>query len=170
MREAAKTRDPSTYRGRPPDSAVLSELRRREWARRTPEEKERHLAAFIAAGQVHNKKSSKTRIETIVRGILSALKVEFEQNVQLGRFNVDFLVEDLIVECQGDFWHCNPAIWVPDQYNASLRMTAREKWEKDGRRRMALEEKGYRFCAFWESEIRNDPDAVRSALKGLLGS
>jgi very-short-patch-repair endonuclease len=101
--------------------------------------------------------------------MLAELPVEFEQNVQIGRYNVDFLVLDLVIECHGDFWHCNPAIWPPDRYNGSLHMTAREKSEKDGRRRTALEEKGYRFCAFWESEIRNDPDSVRKALRELLG-
>jgi len=101
--------------------------------------------------------------------MLTGLRVMFKQNAQLGRFNVDFLVRDLVIECYGDFWHCNPAIWPADRYNRSLHMTAGEKWAKDGRRRTALEEKGYRFCAFWESEIRDDPDSVRTALRELLG-
>ena len=99
MREAAGQRDPGSYRPGKPNPALLSARRREEWARRTPEEKEKHLASFIAAGQVHNRKSSKTQIETAVRRMLDEAGIRYRQNVQIGRFNVDFLCGDVIVEC-----------------------------------------------------------------------
>ncbi len=121
MKESNRRRDPSTYRGGGADPEVLSELRRKEWARRTPEEKQRHLSSFIAAGQIHNRKASGTKIETVVAGILTELGVQFCQNVQLGRYNVDFLIRRTIIECFGDFWHCNPAFWKPEDYNRCKR-------------------------------------------------
>ena len=54
MKVSAALRDRSTYRGGRADPALLSRRRSEEWARRSPEEKTRHLAAFIAAGQRHN--------------------------------------------------------------------------------------------------------------------
>lgn len=170
MSIAARRRDPATRRtGRRTDSALLSERRREEWARRTPEEKEAHLAAFIAAGQIHNRRSSKTLIEMTVRRLLEELGIPYRQNVQMGRFNVDFLCGDLIVECHGDFWHCNPASWPESRMNTSLRMTAGEKWKKDAERRRKLEAQGFRFQVFWESEIIGDLAAVRKSLRGLTG-
>jgi G:T-mismatch repair DNA endonuclease (very short patch repair protein) len=169
MREAARTRDPSTYRGGGnPDRQVLSERRREEWARRTPEEKEKHLAAFIAAGQVHNRRSSKTRIERVVRGMLEEAAVDYRQNAQIGRYNVDFLCGRTIIECFGDFWHCNPELWPPDAVNRSLRMTAMEKWERDAGRRARLEAQGFRFQVFWELEINKDPAEVRRRIHRLI--
>lgn len=169
MKTAAAKRDPSTYRGGRADPQVLSELRRKEWARRSPEEKIRHLSAFIAAGQRHNKKNQKTRIETLVAGMLDRLGLAYRQNVQIGRYNVDFIVGSTIIECFGDFWHCNPDLWPADRYNGSLHMTAADKWKRDWERRNALEQQGFRFVAFWETQIREQPHVVEEALRELLG-
>lgn len=167
MQEGQRSRDRSTYRGGGADPKLLSELRRQEWARRTPEEKQRHLRAFIAAGQIHNKKSSRTTIETVVAEMLSALGFSYQPNVQLGQYNVDFLVGRTIIECFGDFWHCNPAIWAEGDVNKSIHLTARQKWEKDRERRTKLEAMGYRFIVFWESDILRAPEVVRSRLRAL---
>jgi G:T-mismatch repair DNA endonuclease (very short patch repair protein) len=168
MKDANRHRDPASYRGGGADPAVLSELRRQEWARRSPEEKERHLASFIAAGQVHNRRSSGTRIELVVAAMLDDLGVHYRRNTQVGRHNVDFLAGRVIVECFGDFWHCNPALWAAGDYNRSLHMTAGEKWVKDARRREQLEGKGFRFVALWEADIQLDPDTVRRLLTTML--
>jgi very-short-patch-repair endonuclease len=171
MRQAARTRDPSTYRGGGgADPELLSQRRREEWGRRTPEEKEKHLASFIAAGQVHNRRSSKTQIETAVRRMLEEAGIRYRQNVQMGRFNVDFLCGDVVIECFGDFWHCNPRLWAPDELNRSLKMTAREKWEKDAARGERLKSEGFHLHVFGEDEILGDPAGVRKRIRRLLGN
>jgi G:T-mismatch repair DNA endonuclease (very short patch repair protein) len=169
MKRAATLRDRSTYRGGRPDPALLSQRRREEWARRSPEEKARHLESFIAAGQLHNKKNRKTRIETLVASMLDRMGVEYRQNAQIGRYNVDFIIGSVIIECLGDFWHCNPLLWPPEKYNRSLHLTAEEKWARDAQRRCALEQQGYHFAAFWESQIRDEPGWVEQAIRELLG-
>lgn len=169
MRDAAAGRDPSTYRGtRNPNPRLLSLRRKEEWARRSAEEKERHLAAFIVAGQRANRKGRGTRIEVEVARVLDELGVSYRQNVQIGRYNVDFTLGSTIIECFGDFWHCNPALWPADRFNGSLRMTAGEKWARDSERRRSLEEKGFRFALFWESDIRTAPHKIAEAIRELL--
>jgi very-short-patch-repair endonuclease len=170
MKESAARRDPSTYRWGRPDPALLSRRRSEEWARRSPEEKARHLEAFIAAGQRSNKKNQKTRIEKIVAEMLGRMGVKYRQNVQLGRYNVDFLIGTIIIECYGDFWHCNPAIWPAERYNGSLHVTAAEKWARDAARQVVLDGQGYSFAAFWETQIRNAPHEVEKAIRTLLGT
>jgi G:T-mismatch repair DNA endonuclease (very short patch repair protein) len=170
MKAAAAERDRSTYRGGRADPELLSQRRREEWARRSPEEKARHLAAFIAAGQRHNKRNQKTKIETLVAEMLDRLGVIYRQNVQIGRYNVDFMIGTTIIECFGDFWHCNPNSWTADRYNASLHMAAAEKWARDNDRKLALERLGYTFIMFWETQIRSAPQAVERALQQLLGA
>jgi G:T-mismatch repair DNA endonuclease (very short patch repair protein) len=165
MKAAAVTRDPSTYRGGRADPAVLSQRRREEWARRSPEEKSRHLAAFIEAGQRHNKKNQKTRIETLVADMLDRLGLPYRQNVQVGRYNVDFVVGETVIECFGDFWHCNPALWPADRYNRSLHLTAAEKWARDEARAATLQRQGFAFISFWELQIREEPHVLEAALR-----
>ena len=101
--------------------------------------------------------------------MLNEIGVTYRQNVQIGRFNADFLCGDLIIECYGDFWHCNPVLWSADAVNRSLKMAAGEKWKKDAARRQKLEAQGIRFHVFWESEILGDPATVRGTLRRLLG-
>jgi very-short-patch-repair endonuclease len=169
MKAAAALRDPSTYRSGRPNPALLSKRRSEEWARRSPEEKARHLEAFIAAGQRHNKKNQKTRIEALVAEMLDRIGAGYRQNVQIGRYNVDFVVGTLIIECYGDFWHCNPALWPPERYNGSLHATAAEKWARDAARQSVLEQQGYAFAVFWETDIRENPQSVEATIRELLG-
>jgi hypothetical protein len=65
--------------------------------------------------------------------------------VQNGRYNVDFVADAVIIECFGDFWHCNPALWSADRYNPSLHTTAGDKWARDAIPRSSLERQGFRF-------------------------
>ena len=77
--------------------------------------------------------------------ILDDLQVKYERNFQIGKYNVDFLVKGCqIIECFGDFWHCNPAIYSADFINKSLKMTAQEKWLKDESRKKTLDVLGNR--------------------------
>jgi very-short-patch-repair endonuclease len=103
--------------------------------------------------------------------VLLELEVVCERNVQLGRYNVDFLVEGrIIIECFGDFWHCNPQLYEPNFYNRSLHITAEEKWLKDSKRCQFLKECGYVVHSIWEYDIVNHLDRVRKEIKHLLGT
>lgn len=148
---------------------ILAAGRARYWATVSDEAKFKHLASFIAAGQIHNKKSAKTRIETAIAGLLRAYEITYQQNVQLGRYNVDFVVtERLIIECYGDYWHGNPRYSASDTYNRVLHLTAQQRWEKDARRQAVLEAQGYAFLAFWETDIYADLDGVKKDIVDAL--
>lgn len=105
--------------------------------------------------------NSKTSIENKVSNILDKLSIKHERNVRVGRFIVDILIHpNLAIECNGNYWHCNPAIYSSDYYNKSLHMTSDEKWSKDLQKKDKLESGGYRVISFWESEINNNPDKI----------
>lgn len=163
---ANKNRDPSTYKGGGMTSEQASLIQKRYWQRLSKDEKANRLASFIEAGQIHNKRSKKTKIENLMASILDDLGISHQRNVQIGRYNVDFLVNNThIIECFSDFWHCNPNIYEPHFFNKSLKMTAKEKWLKDQRRRKSLEERGLKFASFWGLEIRNETAKVRKKLQ-----
>ena len=83
--------------------------------------------------------------------------------------DVDFLVEGkYIVECYGDFWHCNPQRYSAEYFNKGKRKTATEVWKRDACRKQKFEELGYTFLHVWESEINGDPKAVRNKIKKLI--
>lgn len=117
----------------------------------------------------HEKKSTLNHIETEVYNILKALNVPFKVQATVDRYNVDFLVDDkYIIECYGDFWHCNPAKYSPDYFNRGKKKTAKEIWQRDLYRKETFEQLGYKFIHLWESQINNNSKKVRTLLKRYL--
>jgi very-short-patch-repair endonuclease len=168
MVKSAQSRDRRTYFPIRPTSEAISRGKRHYWSKIPQSERARHLTSFIEAGQRHNKKSSGTKIEDLVAKVLSDFGIAFKRNIQIGRYNVDFLVADkIIIECFGDYWHCNPRFYTPDFYHKSLHIMADEKWFKDAMRQESLEAQGYAFRSFWEYDIKNHLDQVKEELSRL---
>ena len=115
----------------------------------------------------NGKKVSKVNtIETKVATILESMNVPFEQQVAIDRYTVDFLVDKkYIVECYGDFWHCNPHQYTSSYFNRGKKKTAEEIWERDNQRKEQFQKMGYKFLCLWKSDIRNNPKIVRSKIK-----
>jgi very-short-patch-repair endonuclease len=113
------------------------------------------------------KKVSKVNtIETKVATILESMNVPFEQQVAIDKYTVDFLVgKKYIVECYGDFWHCNPHQYTSSYFNRGKKKTAQEIWERDTQRKEHFEKMGYKFLCLWENEINNNTKIVRSKIK-----
>lgn len=123
----------------------------------------------MAVGLTRNRRTHDTWGERVTNALLRATGLSIEANVQIGRWNVDVLVEgSCIVECFGDYWHCNPAMWEPEEYNRSLRCTAAEKWRKDLERCRALFERGYSVFILWEKDLRQGSSTVRRTLRKVI--
>lgn len=56
-----------------------------------------------------------------------------------------------VIECHGDYWHCNPSKCEPHYYNKLVHLTAKEIWERDAAKRMVLESNGYVVEVVWEN-------------------
>lgn len=116
------------------------------------------------------KKVSKINtIEEKVASILSSLNVPYEQQVPIDKYTVDFLInQKYIVECYGDFWHCNPHQYTSSYFNKGKKKTAEEIWERDMQRKEHFEKLGYKFLCLWERDIRNSPNIIRSKIKKII--
>ena len=56
-----------------------------------------------------------------------------------------------IVECFGDFWHCNPSKYSAEYYHRYVHMNASEIWKRDEERIKALKDAGYSVEVIWEN-------------------
>lgn len=109
---------------------------------------------------------TKNTIEHKVEQILQSMQVSYTPQASIDRYTVDFLVnEKYIVECYGDYWHCNPHQYTSSYFNKGKKKTAEEIWERDTQRKEQFEKMGYKFLCLWEDEIRNNPKIVRSRIK-----
>lgn len=116
-----------------------------------------------------SKKDSLNKIELKVFELLKRMRVKFETQVEIDKYNVDFLInEKYIVECYGDYWHCNPHKYKPNYFNKSKKKTAKEIWDRDLERKRKFEELGYTFIYLWECDINDNPKKIKSKLKKYL--
>jgi very-short-patch-repair endonuclease len=94
---------------------------------------------------------SGTSIELIMRRALEMRGISFVPNHQiLGKYNVDIFIEpNLVIECDGDYWHNLPRVK-----------------SKDIKRDKALKTLGYKVFRFWEKDINTD---VVKCIDSVLG-
>lgn len=132
--------------------------------RATPEFQAKHKAAMdevrqrpgywesVAKGQAASKKYNRTDIELIVEATLQELGIEYKSQKQIGRWRVDFYVpsENLVIECDGDYWHSIP-----------------EVQERDSRKDAYLTQQGYNILRLLGSQIHaGELDALIELLAG----
>jgi len=114
-----------------------------------------------SAARIANARSNQakfvSRPELAVWGMLHAIGVKFEFQVAVGRYNVDFLIGNTVVDVFGDYWH-----------SEKLKMRCADKPAKDRVRTEKLSLLGYRVEIIWESEIFTTPTAVVARLKRLF--
>jgi very-short-patch-repair endonuclease len=114
-------------------------------------------------------KSSLNAIEQKMMGVLHSMNLPYESQTPINNYNVDFLIDGkYIIECYGDYWHCNPSRYAADYYNRGKKKTAAEIWKRDEQRKRELERMGYKVLYFWEHEINNNIKDIKAALKRYI--
>lgn len=107
-----------------------------------------------------------TSIEVATYEALEALGVMFERQRFIGRYLVDAYIPTTrtVIECQGDFFHCNPEVY-PDGPKFA---TQRKNVAKDIERFAYLRTRGYTIVELWEKDIREQ--GALTLLKEALGA
>ena len=84
----------------------------------------------------------------------------FEPSIAVGRYLADILNENrkIIVEVNGDLWHCNPKIWKADDIHPNKKVSAQVIWDRDSKRKEYLELLGYSVFVLWEDDINKGKD------------
>ncbi len=78
----------------------------------------------------------------------------YELDGYVSGMRIDIVNKDkkIAIEYNGDYWHCNPRYWNPDDYNKAINMFAKEKWNNDRNRRFVLRKFGYDVHVIWEND------------------
>lgn len=94
----------------------------------------------------------------------------FKQHFQILSMQVDECNEDLkiVVEYNGDMYHCNPRQWKPDDFNKVIKMRAKEKWACDRNRFFKLKRLGYRVFVVWETDWMKNRDETKEKLINFI--
>jgi G:T-mismatch repair DNA endonuclease (very short patch repair protein) len=68
--------------------------------------------------------------------------------------------KNIIVEYNGDYWHCNPEKYESSYFHPHYKKTAREVWAKDNNRQKLLENNGYKIIIIWENDYKNNKEKI----------
>jgi len=151
---------PETFNYGVVDSVTRSKLSKDYWMKFSYEERVEKTKRLTELGQKANKNCKFTKIERIISRCLTQMGVFFEWNKQIGSKWVDFLIcNNIIIEAYGDYWHCNPQIYKEDYFHKDMKITAKEKWEKDATRVDLLQSLGYTVFVIWEKDIKKGKEA-----------
>lgn len=84
------------------------------------------------------------------------------------RISADFLLDNnIVLECNGDYWHCNPIKYEKNYFHKQIRKTAEQIWHRDAQRIADLESNGFTVVAVWECDWTNDPHFFNKLLNTI---
>lgn len=105
-----------------------------------------------------------SKLEKTFKNLLDILEINYKQFLYAKEIKAfyDFYIpeKNLVIEVDGDFWHCNPNSkhHLPkyeSQKKNLIRDKEKEQWLKDN---------GYKLLRFWESDINNNILEVKRIL------
>lgn len=72
---------------------------------------------------------------------------------------------NLIIEYNGDYWHCNPNKYDQDYYHKLKKKTAKEIWERDNIKIDLIKKNGYTLEVLWEYDYNQNPKLINQIIK-----
>lgn len=66
--------------------------------------------------------------------------------------------KNLLVEYNGDYWHCNPKKYPQNYFNKKKNMTAEQLWIQDKKKKSIAIENGYGFLTIWEGDYKKNKE------------
>lgn len=74
----------------------------------------------------------------------------------------------ILIEFNGDYWHCNPSQYNETYYHEVMKKTAKEIWQYDNNKILGAESIGYKVFTIWESELEY-VDSIIERFKNVIG-
>lgn len=111
-------------------------------------------------------RQSATSIEVKTKEALDALGIDHRTQVRFGNYLADFYLPaaDTVIECYGDYWHANPALY-PDRDNLSK--IQQRHAENDPAREAYIRGRCHRLVILWEADIKQR--GAEALLREALG-
>jgi len=103
-----------------------------------------------------------TKLEKTFKKLLEDLNITYDFQYNVSDYLYDFKIKDqkILIEVDGDFYHCNPM-----EYNKPIYDIQKHTVKHDKKKNQIAEENGYKLLRYWEYDINNHPAKV---VKNLL--
>jgi hypothetical protein len=136
-------------------------------------------------GKKHSKKTLKLMSKNMSKNCLKSGPKSKKENklldiiknvnkTTIGSYSVENFICDifiqnknLIIEFNGDYWHCNPNKFKPNYFHKHKNKTAQEIWKDDSLRIENIKKKGYNLFVIWESDMEN-PEYIKNFIEAYV--
>ncbi len=117
----------------------------------------RSLESKLNELSLKQNRKEKTRIEVIVEDILQRNNINYIFNTAISSsfsYRPDFYLRNynIIIECQGDYWHGNPYLYSEKELNETQLLV---KW-KDLLKKETYDQYGFISFFYWETDILSE--------------
>ena len=131
------------------------------WKNYSQEEKDLVIGRMTQAA---NKRKNNTAIEHRTKVVLDDLQIEYVQQFRVKRFVMDFYIEkyNLVIECQGDYWHGNPEKFK------TLNNVQLKNIERDKNKKIYLNDNNINFLFIWETDINKGNEALKKIILDFI--
>lgn len=114
-----------------------------------------------------------SKLEKSIKDDLNILGFEHNQALRkvINGAAPDYINEDkkIIIEVNGDYWHCNPLKYNSDWFHPVKKKTAQQIWEIDSKRTLTLNEAGYKVIIIWERDVlKNKQEVILKIKKEII--
>ena len=159
----------STHMGTPKYRKLAQTLANERWGNGSMEKVRVKLSDLmkkrISAGELKSYNRSKAEDEIIE--ILTNLGIQVTPNYIIDGKIFDIYIPsfNLLIEYNGDYWHCNPLKYCATYYHKKKSKTANEIWEYDLQKLYLAKNKGYLCEVIWETDYKNNKQVINKLIQ-----
>jgi len=135
-----------------------------EWKNKPEVEKEKIRKRCRSMGA--RCRTNKTTIEIKIDQLLKNYHVPYFYNHNLGEFVPDFYLPcfNIVIECQGDYWHGNPIKYSDSALNAMQKNNI----NRDNRKKQYFIDNGIDSLFLWEQDINKNFGTVKEQIERFI--
>jgi len=118
----------------------------------------------IASGKLKSYNRSKPEFEIIE--YLESINLTVTPNFILEAKIFDIYVHELnlLIEYNGDYWHCNPKKYNEFYFNKKKNKTAKEIWEYDKKKLYLAKKYNYNCLVIWELDYKKNKNIIKELI------
>jgi very-short-patch-repair endonuclease len=101
-----------------------------------------------------------SKLEKEIKKFLKENNIKTVSQFPIGSFKYDFLIKEknLLIEVNGDYWHCNPKKYSPEFFHLQIKKTAQDIWADDNNKTKIAKDNGYNIITIWESDYKENKE------------
>ena len=137
---------------------------------KSDEEKARINSLKNSAGYTISKAEKEifSHLKNLDDNVERAHPISYDEDGKRRSFVYDIIKDNRIIEYNGDYWHCNPAIYNEDFIHPVTKKSALEIWEKEEKKIKLARDNGFEILVVWESDYKSDKEGALKKCQDFL--